>query len=354
MRALGALGIELPNLKKPTRIEYLRKYPEGTEFLKALHQYYVFSDLLSDCEGWIKYSCEDGHLYPNVNPFGQVTGRSAYSEPALQNTPKEPDEEGALSLRDCIRAPEGVTIVKADYAAQELRILAHVTSDPSLIAACAEGDEDPHVKVAEKIAGHPLQKGTEEYKIYRKLAKRANYGFSYGAGAKRYAQSVFEDTSERITKDQAKREQTALQATWERTHRWQQEFGGDGNDEDDWYTVSFVGRRRYVSQNKDRASGAYVPNYCDRLNGPIQTGGADTLYVALEKLIEDKEAGLHPGTEILLTTHDEIVLECPEDDEGVLGWLVEKMRKAAGCFLRPELASEDCVEGVEGSSWGGG
>jgi len=93
------------------------------------------------------------------------------------------------------------------------------------------------------------------------------------------------------------------------------------------------------------ATGSTVPS---KLAAPTR------FTVSLEKLIEDKEAGLHPGAEILLTTHDEIVLECPEDDEGVLGWLVEKMRKAAGCFLRPELASEDCVEGVEGSSWGGG
>jgi DNA polymerase I-like protein with 3'-5' exonuclease and polymerase domains len=80
---------------------------------------------------------EDGRLYPNVKFFSQITGRSAYADPVLQNIGKSldlPEMEGT-SFRDCILAPEGSSMVKADYSAQELRILAHVAGDENLLNA---------------------------------------------------------------------------------------------------------------------------------------------------------------------------------------------------------------------------
>ena len=354
-RALREAGIPLKNLKKHTRTEYLKNHPSdspGYKLLEALHEYLGYADLKSDCKDWLAYYYEDGRLYPNVKPFSQETGRSAYSNPALQNIPKDRDPELGISLRDCIRAPEGHKIVKADYAAQELRILAHVAGDEALIATFANPNgKDPHVVVGEQVAGHDLVEGTLEYKIYRKLGKRANYGFSYGAGPARYAQSVYEDTSEQISEKQARAEQKAFQKAWPGVYQWQKDFGArTGEEEDHWYTESFVGRIRYVGQSKDR-DGIYTPNYCDRLNGPIQSGGADMLYLALQKLLESREI---PVAEIIITTHDEIVLEIPETEaETAELWLYECMREALQELLCPELATEDCVEAKAGPSWGG-
>jgi len=185
-RALLEAGISLKNLKKHTRLEYLKSYRGEAPLVEALHEYLRYADLKSDCKDWLSYHYEDGRLYPNVKPFSQETGRSAYSDPALQNIPKERDEELGVSLRDCIRAPQGRRIVKADYSAQELRILAYVAGDEALTASFSEG-ADPHAVVGEHVAGHPLEEGTPEYKTYRRLGKRANYGFSYGAGPARYA-----------------------------------------------------------------------------------------------------------------------------------------------------------------------
>ena len=352
-RALHEAGISLKNLKKPTRIEYLKNHPwdsPGYPLLEALHEYLGYADLKSDCKDWLDYHYEDGRLYPNVKAFSQETGRSAYSNPALQNIPKDRDPELEISLRDCIRAPEGHRIVKADYAAQELRILAHVAGDEALVASFA-GGADPHVVVGEQVAGHALVPGTDEYKMYRKLGKRANYGFSYGAGPARYAQSVYEDTAEKISEEQARAEQKAFRKAWPGVYRWQKDFGArTGEEEDHWYTESFVGRIRYVGQSKDR-DGIYTPNYCDRLNGPIQSGGADMLYLALQKLLESREL---PVAEIIITTHDEIVLEIPETEaETAELWLYECMREALQELLCPELATEDCVEAKAGPSWGG-
>jgi DNA polymerase I-like protein with 3'-5' exonuclease and polymerase domains len=352
-RALSLLGIALKDLKKPTRREHLKAHPGEAPLLEALDEYYRYSDIRSGCKDWLRYYYEDGRLYPNVKPFSQETGRSAYSDPPLQNIPKDRDEYLEASLRDCIRTPEGYVVVKADYAAQELRILAELAGDESLVASFYDG-KDPHVVVGEQIVGHELKDGTEEYDTYRKLGKRANYGFSYGAGPARYAQSVYEDTAEPLPIDQARAEQKAFQTAWTRVKEWQQEEGSrTGAAPEHWYTESFVGRRRYVDQKKDKYSDVYKPSYCDRLNGPVQSGGADMLYVALAELLQDKETGLYPDAEILFTTHDEIVLEAPKDNGEVKAWLETCMQKAARRFLRPELTREDCVDAKVGPSWGG-
>src|SRR5215207_6486337 len=89
LRALQLVGTNIKSLKKENRTEYLRNHPDA-KLLEALDEYYRYSDLHSDAKGWLTYAVEDGRLYPNINPFSQVTCRSAYSDPALQNIPKEP------------------------------------------------------------------------------------------------------------------------------------------------------------------------------------------------------------------------------------------------------------------------
>jgi DNA polymerase-1 len=350
LRALAMAGTPLADLRKPTRLSYLRKY-KNAPLLEALDQYLKHADLEGDTRGWLDLYYEDGRLYPNVRFFSQVTGRSAYSNPALQNITKTLDLPGLenSSFRDCVRASEGSRIVKADYSAQELRILAHVTGDENLLEAFraqAKGGKDPHLVVGEKIAGRELEKGTEEGDAFRAAGKRANYGFSYGAGWKRYQRSIYEDTAELIPDKQAMSERWAFQEAWPEVTKWQQTFGDrEGHEPEAWYTVSFLGRRRYVSRGKEGR-----PSYNDRLNGPIQAGGADQLYLALGKLLDD----VLPDAHVIITTHDEVVLECPVSiAEEALEWLLVHMREAIRETVGEDLATEDCVEGEMSSSWGG-
>jgi DNA polymerase I-like protein with 3'-5' exonuclease and polymerase domains len=123
LRALAMAGTPLKDLRKPTRLSYLKQY-ENAPLLSALDQYLKYADLESDTAGWVDLYYEDGRLYPNVRFFSQVTGRTAYSNPALQNITKTldlPGLEGA-SFRDCVRVGADTRIIKADYSAQELRI----------------------------------------------------------------------------------------------------------------------------------------------------------------------------------------------------------------------------------------
>jgi DNA polymerase I-like protein with 3'-5' exonuclease and polymerase domains len=304
LRALALAGTPLPDTRKHTRLAYLKKN-KNAPLLKALDEYLKHADLESDTRGWLDLYYEDGRLYPNVKFFSQVTGRSAYSRPALQNITKTLDLPGLenSSFRDCVRAPKGYRIVKADYSAQELRILAYVTQDENLLNAFlaqSKGGKDPHLVVGEKIAGRKLEKDTEEGRSFRAAGKRANYGFSYGAGWRRYQRSIYEDTADFIPDKQAMAERWAFQDAWPEVARWQQIFEDrQGHEPEAWYTTSFLGRRRYVSRGKEGR-----PSYNDRLNGPIQAGGADQLYLALGKLLDD----LLPDVHVIITTHDEVVL----------------------------------------------
>jgi DNA polymerase I-like protein with 3'-5' exonuclease and polymerase domains len=349
LRALALAGTPLPDTRKHTRLAYLKKNKEA-RLLSVLDQYLRYADLESDTKGWLDLYYEDGRLYPNVQFFSQVTGRSAYSNPALQNIAKHLDLPGlgGASFRDCVRVPEGRSIIKADYSAQELRILAYVTGDENLKAAFADqaaGGKDPHLRVGEIIAGKELEKGTPEGDAYRQAGKRANYGFSYGAGWRRYQRSIYEDTAEFIGDKQAMQEKWAFEEAWPEVKRWQEAFGDRGGHEPDaWYTTSFLGRRRYVGRGTKGA-----PNYCDRLNGPIQQGGADQLYLALARMLDDPMEDVF----VIITTHDEVVLECPEDlSEDAALWLTEHMREAVRQTIGEDLATEDCVEAEISASWG--
>jgi DNA polymerase I len=95
--------------------------------------------------------------------------------------------------------------------------------------------------------------------------------------------------------------------------------------------------------------GTQVPKYTERLNGPIQSTAGDILYLTLEKIAQDTRVDTH----FLLSVHDELVLECPEDDaRNVALWLKEKMRSSIEEVLGKDLGGENSVEVSYGPSWG--
>ena len=95
--------------------------------------------------------------------------------------------------------------------------------------------------------------------------------------------------------------------------------------------------------------GEMVPKYTDRLNGPIQSTAGDILYLALQKMADDPR----PGTNFLLSVHDELVLECPADNaRDTAIWLHGKMRAAIEEILGPKLGGPKSVEVGYGPSWG--
>ena len=132
------------------------------------------------------------------------------------------------------------------------------------------------------------------------------------------------------------KDRRAFRAAFPTFYNWQRRYGA----REEWETRSVLGWRRVVSPSWNR-DGTQMPKYTERLNGPIQSTAGDILYLTLHKMGEDPR----PDTHFLLSVHDELVLECQEDDAcDVAHWLKEKMRSSIEEVLGKDLGGEKSVE----------
>jgi DNA polymerase I len=238
-----------------------------------------------------------------------------------------------------VGAVEGWAIVKGDFAQQELRIAAYFSEDRAMLSAFREG-RDIYQETAKKLVGHEVGKDDPA----RAAAKRATLGFLYGLGVDKYRTNVYKDTQDRISGVRAVKDRQAFRAAFPTFYNWQRLYGA----KKEWETRSVLGWRRVVKPGSSW-SGEVVPSYTERLNGPIQSTAGDVLYLTLEKMADDPRDHTH----FLLSVHDELVVECPEDDaRDVALWLKEKMRSSIEDVLGKDLGGEKAVEVSYGPSWG--
>jgi DNA polymerase I-like protein with 3'-5' exonuclease and polymerase domains len=343
LRALKLAGAEVPDLKEKTLLDHADGYP----IVQALLEYRQKVGVYNKYKHWIAKYYEDGRIHPQAQLASLVTGRTPYTNPQIQNMDKRKHPE----FRECIRADERWKIVKADFAQQELRIVAYFSGDEKLKSVFLNG-EDPHLETGSKIAGRPITKDDPE----RDAAKRANFGFAFGGGVRSYRETTLQDYGIVLTEEEGKRDQAAFREAWPGVYAWQKRFGSrHGSEPDAWVTRSIRGRRRYVSRSRDRY-GRFRPKYTDRLNGPVQSTGADILYRTLYRLDTDQQAAVFAEVEMLISSHDEIVLHAPASNaEDVAEWLKGHMRAAMAELIGEELATKtehsDCVESYIGDSW---
>ena len=343
LRALELAGAKVPDLKEKTLLDHANEHP----VVKALLEYRQKVGVFNKYKSWIAKYYGDGRIHPQAQLASLVTGRTPYTNPQIQNMDKRKHPE----FRECIRADEGWKIVKADFSQQELRIVAHFSGDEKLKSIFLNG-EDPHLETGSKIAGRPITKDDPE----RDAAKRANFGFVFGGGVRTYRETTLEDYGMVLTEKEGKRDQAAFREAWPGVYVWQKRFGArHGSEPDAWVTRSVRGRRRYVSRSRDRY-GKYRPKYTDRLNGPVQSTGADILYRTLCRLDAEQRAGIFAEVEILISSHDEIVLHAPQSSTPEAAeWLKDHMRAAMAELIGEDLATStehsDCVESYVGESW---
>src|ERR687897_287009 len=333
LRALHLLGVDLGDLQDQTLLDHR----EDHEIIGILYNYRKKANTIARYRKWIPdfYDPETGRLYPQPKVAAAVTGRVLYSDPNAQGVDKKRTDE----FRRVVRARAGRAIVKGDFAQQELRIAAYFSGDRNMLDAFTNG-EDIYLKTAEKLVGHPVDKSHPA----RVAAKRATLGFLYGLGVDKYRANVYKDTQEPLTGEQAVKDRQAFRAAFPTFYNWQRRYG----TREEWETRSVLGWRRVVSPSWNR-DGTQVPKYTERLNGPIQSTAGDILYLTLEKIAQDPRDSTH----FLLSVHDELVLECPENDaRDVALWLKEKMRSSIEDVLGKDLGGEKSVEVSYGPSWG--
>ena len=239
---------------------------------------------------------EDGRIHASFNQIATTTGRISSDSPNLQNIPVR--TAGGREMRKAFIAADGCGLLTADYSQIELRVLAHLADDPGLIEAFAR-NLDVHTVTAARVFD------VDESKVdsfQRRFAKVVNYGLAYGMEAYGLGQRLD------IPTDQAREILDAYFESFPNVHAYMDATVREARDRG--YTTTIFGRRR---QLPELASDNFrIRQMGERMaqNAPVQGSAADIFKLAMIDLDRALEA-TESRSRMILTVHDEIVLEVP-------------------------------------------
>ncbi|AZP11551.1 DNA polymerase I [Undibacterium parvum] len=329
----------LPVVKKTpsgapsTDEEVLQKLAEDYPLPKVLLEYRGLAKLKSTYTDKLPKMVNQstGRVHTNYAQAVAVTGRLASNDPNLQNIPVRTAE--GRRIREAFVAPAGSKIVSADYSQIELRIMAHISGDSSLLNAFAAG-EDVHRATASEIFGVELPEVTSEQRRY---AKVINFGLIYGMSAFGLAGNLGIERSAAQSYIDKYFQRYPGVAQYMADTRTQAKAQG--------YVETVFGRRLWLAEinspNGPRRQGAERA----AINAPMQGTAADLIKLAMVAVQNWLERdGLQ--SKMIMQVHDELVLEVPEAElELVKRKLPEMMAQVAE--LKVPLLAEVGV----GNNW---
>jgi DNA polymerase-1 len=254
-------------------------------------------------------------VHTSYNQTGSVTGRIASSDPNLQNIPIR--TEIGRQVRQAFVAEPGYTLLSVDYSQVELRIVAHIAGDEAMLSAFRAG-QDIHAATAAAIYGVPLEAVSKEQ---RRHAKAINFGLIYGMSAFGLTRSTD------LTLAEAEDFVEAYFKQFPGVKRYLDSARRQATEQE--YVETLLGRRRYFPGLKNQ-SNRNIRNREEReaVNAPIQGTAADIMKIAMLRVPQElKNAGL--SGRMLLQVHDELVLECPQEELKTTADLVQKVMENA-------------------------
>ena len=279
----------------------------------------------------------DGRIHASFNQTVARTGRLSSDKPNLHNIPVRSDE-GRRLRRAFVPAP-GHLLLVSDYDQIELRVIAHLSGDPGLVRAFAEG-RDIHRATAATVFGVPPEEVTF---AQRSKAKMVSYGLAYGMESYGLAQRLGIETSEAAE----------ILGSYFAGFPLVREFmdRSVARRESRGYTVTLLGRRRPLPDLNSPNRGLRMAAERQAMNAGIQGLAADLFKVALVRL----DAALEEGgfdSRLVLQVHDEVLLEVPTGDSSEETAVAELTRSVlAGVGDEIGLAVPLEVSSAWGSSW---
>ena len=315
----------LPSGKKTktgysTSADILEKLAVDYPVVSNILEYRTLAKLKSTyAEGLAQYIGDDERIHSTFNQMITATGRISSTEPNLQNIPIRM-ELGHL-IRKVFIPKEGYVFVDADYSQIELRLLAHMSGDKTLIDAYNE-DSDIHRITASKVFKVPFEEVTQ---TQRSNAKAVNFGIVYGISSF----GLSRDLS--ITPKEAKNYIDEYFKTYPSLKSYLDELINSAKEKG--YSETLYGRRRPVPE---LASGNFKQRqFGERIamNSPLQGTAADIIKIAMINVYNRlKKEGLK--SKLILQVHDELLVETAIDEmDIVIKILIEEMQGAANLMV---------------------
>ncbi|MFW5448033.1 MAG: DNA polymerase, partial [Methylophagaceae bacterium] len=310
--------LELPILKKtpkgqPSTAESVLQdlADDGYELPQVIMQYRSLSKLKSTYTDRLpeQVNSATGRVHTSYHQAVTATGRLSSSDPNLQNIPIR-SEEGRR-IREAFVPPEGFTLFAADYSQIELRIMAHLSQDKSLLKAFAAG-EDIHRHTASEIFGVALDDVSSDQ---RRSAKAINFGLIYGMSAHGLSKQLGIE----------RRQAVDYMTTYFERYPGVKEYMNSTREQAklDGYVETLFGRRLYLPEIN--ASNGMRRQYAERtaINAPMQGTAADIIkraMIAIQQWLQQSNSDIR----MIMQVHDELVFEVPLDQIDAAKSYIEK------------------------------
>ncbi len=259
---------------------------------------------------------QTGRVHTSFSQTGAVTGRLSSSSPNLQNIPIR--TEIGREIRRAIIAPPGWQLISADYSQVELRILADVAHEELLVEAFL-ADQDIHAVTGARLFNVPLAEVT---KSQRGLGKTINFATIYGVSAFGLSSRT------ELTPEQARQFLEQYFRTYPRIREYIEVTLNEARERG--YVETLLGRKRFFPELKNPGLPYNQRQAVERqaINAPIQGTAADIMKIAMIRLHRELRDGGYRAR-MLLQVHDELVIECPDQEIEAVVALVRQCMQSA-------------------------
>ncbi len=332
-RQLGEVLFAKMRIAEKPKMTRTKQFCTDEEYLQTFARKHRIVDLILEYRGVKKLlstyvealpqlvNRRTGRIHTSFNQAVTATGRLSSTNPNLQNIPVR-DEMGRRIRRAFIPSDDDHLLLSADYSQVELRLMAHLSGDESLIAAFEHG-EDIHAATAARLFGKALGEVTPEE---RRRAKTANFGIIYGISAFGLSQRLD------IPRKEAREIIDGYFASYPKVKEYMDRVIAKAKE--DGYVSTIFGRRRYL--NDIASHNAVARGLAERnaVNAPIQGSAADIMKIAMIN-VHRRFAAEGIRSKVILQVHDELVVDMLRgEQERVTRIVTEEMEAAARLKVR--------------------